>query len=150
MMRSQVSATELTRVYGEGETAVHALRGITTSFPSGQYAAIMGPSGAGKSTLLNLVGCLDRPTSGSYLLDGAEVAGMDDDALSAVRQRKIGFVFQTFHLVPRLTAAENVELPMVFAGIPPVERRERAEQVAPTAGHASSAARRARRAGRRR
>jgi putative ABC transport system ATP-binding protein len=116
----------VSRAFAVGEATVLALRDVTLTIEAGAYVSVMGPSGSGKSTLLHLVGCLDRPTSGSYRLDGVEVAGMDDDALSSVRQRKIGFVFQTFHLVPRLTAQENVELPMVFAGIPPAERRERA------------------------
>src|SRR5437867_12722224 len=88
----------------------------------------MGPSGSGKSTLLNILGCLERPTSGSYVLDGSEVAGLDEEELSLVRRHKIGFVFQVFHLVPRLTALENVELPMLFAGVPPKERAEKARR----------------------
>ncbi len=110
-----------------GDSVVRALRGVSLTIPDGDYCSIMGPSGSGKSTLLNLLGCLDRPTSGTYRLDGVDVASLDDDALSAIRGHRIGFVFQFYHLVPRLTAAANVELPMIFAGI---ERRERADRVA--------------------
>jgi putative ABC transport system ATP-binding protein len=106
---------------------VHALRGIDLAVPDGEYLSVMGPSGSGKSTLLNLVGCLDRPSSGSYRLNGQEVGELDDVALSRIRRHKIGFVFQAFHMVPRLTAKANVELPMVFAGFPPEERARRAE-----------------------
>ncbi len=109
-----------------GEETVRALRGIDLTIPDGDYCSIMGPSGSGKSTLLNILGCLDRPTAGSYRLDGEEVARLDDEALSRIRGHRIGFVFQFYHLVPRLTAAGNVELPMVFAGI---DRHERAERV---------------------
>ena len=115
------------REFRVGGRPVHALRAIDLTIPDGDYCSIMGPSGSGKSTLLNILGCLDRPTTGSYRLDGREVAKLDDDALSHVRRHRIGFVFQFYHLVPRLTAAGNVELPMIFAG---VERRERAARVA--------------------
>ena len=115
------------RAYDVGGRPVHALRGIDLTIAAGEYISVMGPSGSGKSTLLNLLGCLDRPTSGSYVLDGQEVARLGEAALSLVRRHRIGFVFQSFHLVPRLTAAGNVELPMVFAG---VDRAERAERVA--------------------
>ena len=117
----------ITRTFQVGGRPVHALRGIDLDIPAGDYVAVMGPSGSGKSTLLHLLGCLDRPTAGSYLLDGREVAHLDEGALSEVRRHKIGFVFQSFHLVPRLTAAGNVELPMIFAG---VERAERSRRVA--------------------
>jgi len=115
----------VSRVYQVGETIVRALDDVSEHIGAGEHVAIMGPSGSGKSTLLNVIGCLDRPTSGSYVLDGREVSGLDDGALTAVRRDVIGFVFQSFHLVPRLTAAENVELPMVFAGVPRAERRDR-------------------------
>ena len=108
---------------------MHALRGINLSVADGEYLSIMGPSGSGKSTLLNIIGCLDRPSSGSYRLDGREVARLDEQDLTLVRRHKIGFIFQAFHLVPRLTAAENVELPMVFAGIDRAERARRAKRV---------------------
>jgi putative ABC transport system ATP-binding protein len=114
-----VSTTELRRVYGEGETAVHALRGVTVGFPSGQFAAIMGPSGSGKSTLMHLLAGLDRPTAGSVVVDGAEVANLDDKALTRLRRDRLGFVFQAFNLVPVLTAEENILLPLTLAGKKP-------------------------------
>jgi putative ABC transport system ATP-binding protein len=117
--RPIVSTTELRRVYGEGETAVHALRGITTSFPSGQFAAIMGPSGSGKSTLMHLLAGLDRPTAGSVVVEGSEVANLDDKALTRLRRDRLGFVFQAFNLVPVLTAEENILLPLTLAGKKP-------------------------------
>jgi putative ABC transport system ATP-binding protein len=115
----------VSRVFRVGESEVHALDDVCEHIARGEHVAIMGPSGSGKSTLLNVVGCLDRPSSGSYLLDDREVAELDDSALTLARQRLIGFVFQSFHLVPRMTAAENVELPMVFADVERAERRER-------------------------
>jgi len=116
----------ISRVYHVGGRPVHALHDIDLTIPAGEYVSVMGPSGSGKSTLLNLLGCLDRPTSGAYRLDGRDVAGLDELELSLVRRHKIGFVFQSFHLVPRLSAAQNVELPMIFAG---VERHERTKRV---------------------
>jgi putative ABC transport system ATP-binding protein len=115
------------RTYEMGDETLHALRAVTEEIADGDHVAIMGPSGSGKSTLLNIIGCLDSPTRGRYQLDGREVASLDSDELADVRLHRIGFVFQSFHLVPRLSALENVELPMVFAGIPPSERRKRAE-----------------------
>jgi putative ABC transport system ATP-binding protein len=117
----------VTRRFEVGGRPLYALKGIDLTIRDGEYVSIMGPSGSGKSTLLNIIGCLDRPTSGSYRLDGREVSELSEAVLSRIRGRTIGFVFQMFHLVPRLTAAENVELPMLFAGI---ERRERARRVA--------------------
>jgi putative ABC transport system ATP-binding protein len=117
--RPIVSTSELRRVYGEGETAVHALRGVTTSFPSGQFAAIMGPSGSGKSTLMHLLAGLDRPTAGSVVVDGSELANLDDKALTRLRRDRLGFVFQAFNLVPVLTAEENILLPLTLAGRKP-------------------------------
>ena len=113
-----ISLTGITRNYEVGGRPVNALRGIDLEIAKGDYLAVMGPSGSGKSTLLNLLGCLDRPTAGSYVLDGREVAGLTDEELTQVRRHKIGFVFQVFHLVPRLTALDNVALPMMFAGVP--------------------------------
>jgi len=122
-----IELTGISRVFHVGGRPVHALRDLDLTIATGEYVAVMGPSGSGKSTLLHLLGCLDRPTSGSYRLDGRDVAGLDEAELSRVRRHKIGFVFQSFHLVSRLTAMQNVELPMIFAG---VERRQRAERVA--------------------
>jgi putative ABC transport system ATP-binding protein len=119
MSRPIVSTAELRRVYGEGETAVHALRGVTTAFPSGQFAAIMGPSGSGKSTLMHLLAGLDRPTAGSVVVDGSELANLDDKALTRLRRDRFGFVFQAFNLVPVLTAEENILLPLTLAGRKP-------------------------------
>jgi len=116
----------ISRTFEVGGEAVHALVDVNETIPQGEHLAIMGPSGSGKSTLLNILGCLDRPDRGTYELAGRDVARLDESELSLVRRHTIGFVFQFFHLVPRLTALENVELPMVFAGIPPAERRERA------------------------
>ncbi|MEA2599970.1 MAG: putative transport system ATP-binding protein [Acidobacteriota bacterium] len=115
----------ITRTYRLGGQPVHALVDVTEQVRTGEHVAIMGPSGSGKSTLLNILGCLDRPDAGEYWLDEREVAKLSDEELTAVRRNLIGFVFQSFHLVPRLTAAENVELPMVFAGLSRTERRER-------------------------
>jgi len=116
----------ITKVYGEEPYAVHALRGVTLSIARGEFVAIMGPSGSGKSTFMHLLGCLDRPTSGSYRLGGVEVAGLSRDQLALIRGRQIGFVFQSFNLLARTTALENVELPMLYAGIPLRARVERA------------------------
>ena len=115
----------LSRHFQVGDQVVRALQDVNLVIPDGDYLALMGPSGSGKSTLLHILGCLDRPTAGSYFLDGREVGSLPEVDLAAVRSRKIGFVFQFFHLVPRLTAAGNVELPMVLAGVRPAERRER-------------------------
>jgi putative ABC transport system ATP-binding protein len=115
------------RVFKVGDEEVHALRDINLRFPDASYVALMGPSGSGKSTLLNILGLLDRPSSGRYLLDDLIATDLDDDAQSRARRHKIGFVFQSFHLVPRLSAAENVELPLVLAGVEPVRRREKVQ-----------------------
>jgi len=113
------------RVFRIGGEEVHALRGVTLEIAAGEYVSIMGPSGSGKSTLLNVVGLLDRPNAGRYELDGRDVTDLSDDEQARVRRERIGFVFQFFHLVPRLTAAQNIELPMVLAGIDPAERHAR-------------------------
>jgi putative ABC transport system ATP-binding protein len=123
-----IALSGISRTFEVGGRPVRALRGISLEIPQGEYVSIMGPSGSGKSTLLNILGCLDRPTSGSYLLEGREVARLSEVELSEVRRHKIGFIFQFFHLVPRLTAAENVELPMMFAGLDSKQRRELREE----------------------
>ncbi len=117
----------IARTFQVGGRPVRALHDIDLEIAAGDYVSIMGPSGSGKSTLLNLIGCLDRPSAGSYVLDGRETAGLSELELARVRRHKIGFVFQFFHLVPRLTAAQNVELPLMFAGVEARERRRRAE-----------------------
>jgi putative ABC transport system ATP-binding protein len=118
---------DLTKVYGEGDAAVHALRGVSLAVERGDYVAIMGTSGSGKSTLMNIIGCLDVPTSGTYLLDGTDVGALDERRLSILRNRKIGFIFQSFNLIPRMTALANVELPLAYGGVRPAERRRRAQ-----------------------
>ena len=120
---------KISRSFKVGDQQVTALRDIDLSIAAGDYVSIMGPSGSGKSTLLNLIGLLDRPTSGTYRLDGGNVTDLDDEQQAKVRSEKIGFVFQSFHLVPRLTAALNIELPLMLAGIPSGERRTRVAQL---------------------
>jgi putative ABC transport system ATP-binding protein len=117
-----IRAEDLWRTYIMGGEEIHALRGVTFEIPKGEYVAVMGPSGSGKSTLMNIVGCLDTPSRGTYVLRGKVVSQMNDDDLAAVRNREIGFVFQTFNLLPRATALHNVELPLVYAGVPREER----------------------------
>jgi len=121
-----IDIREITKVYQMGQEQVHALSGVNLGVERGEYVAIMGPSGSGKSTLMNLIGCLDTPTSGSYVLNGREVARMTDDELAAIRNQEIGFVFQTFNLLPRTNALQQVELPLVYSGLARKERRERA------------------------
>jgi putative ABC transport system ATP-binding protein len=116
----------VSKVYGQGENAVWALRQVSLTIAAGEYCAIMGASGSGKSTAMNIMGCLDRPTSGDYYLQGENVANYTDNQLAQVRNRQIGFVFQQFHLLPQLTALENVMLPLIYAGVPPAERQRRA------------------------
>jgi putative ABC transport system ATP-binding protein len=118
----------VSKVYGIGNTEVRALNGVSLVVEQGEYCAIMGASGSGKSTAMNIIGCLDRPTSGHYYLDGVDVSKLGDADLAGIRNLKIGFVFQQFHLLPQLTALENVMLPMVYAGIPGGERRDRATE----------------------
>jgi putative ABC transport system ATP-binding protein len=121
-----ITTNDLWKTYVMGSEEIHALRGVSINIEPGEYVAIMGPSGSGKSTLMNLVGCLDTPTKGSYMLNGKEVASMNDDELARIRNEEIGFVFQTFNLLPRATALHNVELPLVYAGVSSKDRQERA------------------------
>ncbi len=121
-----IDIRDITKFYDMGEERVRALDGVSLGVERGEYVGIMGPSGSGKSTLMNLIGCLDTPTSGSYVLNGREVARMTDDELAQIRNQEIGFVFQTFNLLPRTTALQQVELPLVYTGVPRKERHERA------------------------
>jgi putative ABC transport system ATP-binding protein len=125
-MQPVIRLEHICKTYGAGDTEVHALNEVSLIVNPGEYCAIMGPSGSGKSTAMNVIGCLDRPTSGSYYLDGVDVARLSDQELAHIRNRKIGFVFQQFHLLPQLSAVENVMLPMVYAGVPAQERKDRA------------------------
>ena len=128
MGRVVIDIENITKDYVMGEEIVRALRGVSLQIHTNEYIAVMGPSGSGKSTLMNMLGCLDTPTSGRYEFNGRNVADMDDDELAAIRNREIGFVFQTFNLLPRSTSLRNVELPLIYAGIDPETREERATQ----------------------
>jgi putative ABC transport system ATP-binding protein len=122
-----IETVDLWKTYVMGTEEIHALRGVSISIEPGEYVAIMGPSGSGKSTLMNLIGCLDTPSKGSYLLNGKQVSQMNDNELARIRNEEIGFVFQTFNLLPRATALHNVELPLVYAGVPAKDRQDRAK-----------------------
>ena len=124
-----IQARALRKTYHVGDQVVHALDGLDLDIGTNEYVALMGPSGSGKSTLMNMLGCLDSPTSGTYALNGQDVSRLEDDALADIRNREIGFVFQTFNLLPRYTALENVALPMVYAGYSKAERISRAQEV---------------------
>lgn len=125
-MKPVIQMNELRKVYRIGDQEIHALRGVSLSIEEGDFVAIMGPSGSGKSSMMNVIGCLDKPTSGEFFLDGYPISQAHDDDLAVIRNQKIGFVFQNFNLLPRTTALENVELPLLYAGVSPRERRERA------------------------
>jgi putative ABC transport system ATP-binding protein len=130
-----IDIRDVTKTYEMGaETIVHALAGVSLSIDGGDYVAIMGPSGSGKSTLMNLIGCLDTPTTGSYNLKGREISSMNDDELAQIRNKEIGFIFQTFNLLPRADAVQNVELPLVYSGLPRKERKLRAEKALDAVG----------------
>ena len=122
-----IETRDLWKTYIMGEEEIHALRGVSIQIERGEYVAIMGPSGSGKSTLMNLIGCLDTPSKGSYLLNGKQVSEMNDNELARIRNQEIGFVFQTFNLLPRASALQNVELPLVYAGIPARDRQKQAK-----------------------
>jgi putative ABC transport system ATP-binding protein len=123
-----IETRDLWKTYVMGEEEIHALRGVSVQIERGEYVAIMGPSGSGKSTLMNLIGCLDTPSKGSYLLNGKMVSEMNDNELARIRNQEIGFVFQTFNLLPRATALQNVELPLVYAGVSSKDRQVRAKE----------------------
>jgi putative ABC transport system ATP-binding protein len=129
-----IELRDITKVYQMGEVEVHALSGVSLEVEAGEMLAIMGPSGSGKSTVMNILGCLDQPTSGAYLLEEKDVGHLDDDRLAAIRNRKIGFVFQTFNLLARTTALENVMLPLVYAGVGGARRRKQAQRALESVG----------------
>jgi len=129
-----IELRDIAKVYQMGEVEVHALRGASLEVEAGEIMAIMGPSGSGKSTMMNIIGCLDQPTSGTYLLEDKDVSRLDDDQLATIRNRKIGFVFQTFNLLARTTALENVMLPLIYAGMGGAERRKQAQRALESVG----------------
>jgi putative ABC transport system ATP-binding protein len=139
-MARLIEARHLVKTYTMGDQAVHALRGVSLDIDAGEFVAIMGASGSGKSTLMNILGCLDQPTTGTYRLAGEAVEALPGDALASIRNRRIGFVFQQFNLLPRTSALENVELPMVYAGVKPSERHARAQASLARVGLAERAA----------
>ncbi|HVU80126.1 MAG TPA: ABC transporter ATP-binding protein [Candidatus Paceibacterota bacterium] len=129
-----IEIKDITKTYGSGDTALQALKGVSFTIEDGEFVAIMGPSGSGKSTLMHILGCLDTPTSGAYHLDGKDVSKLDDEALADIRKDKIGFVFQSFNLLPRTTVLRNVMLPLVYAGVGEEEREKRAMRSLKDAG----------------
>ena len=129
-----IRLVSVVKIYGTGEAAVQALRGVSLDVVKMDYVAIMGASGSGKSTMMNIIGCLDVPSEGEFLIDGIDTSSLDEQQLAVVRNRKIGFVFQAFNLIPRMTALANVELPLSYAGLKPAERRHRAEAALRLAG----------------
>lgn len=129
-----IELKDIVKTYQMGDSVVHALDHVSVSLDAGEFTSIVGPSGSGKSTMMNIIGCLDRPTSGQYFLDGKEIGGYNDDELAATRNQKIGFVFQNFNLLPRLSALLNVALPLVYAGVPEEERLERARKTLESVG----------------
>ncbi len=133
-MEDLISLTSVYKTYDMGPVQVKALDDVSVGIEKGGYVAIMGPSGSGKSTLMNLIGCLDTPTSGSYILKGREIARMDDDELARIRNKEIGFIFQTFNLLARTDALQNVELPLIYSGVPRKERRDRARRALEAVG----------------
>jgi putative ABC transport system ATP-binding protein len=129
-----IEASNITKTYAMGENETHALRGVSFTIKDGEFVAIMGPSGSGKSTLMHILGCLDTPTSGTYILDGNDVSKLSDDELATIRRDRIGFVFQSFNLLSRATVMRNVTLPLIYAGIPEAEREKRARKSLQSAG----------------
>ena len=132
--RPVIALRSVSKIYGEGDTVVRAVDGVDLVVERGDYVAVMGASGSGKSTLMNIIGCLDIPSRGRYLLDGVDIRKLDERRQAIIRNRKIGFIFQSFNLIPRTTALSNVELPMAYAGVPPAERRRRATAALGTVG----------------
>ncbi len=138
-MTAVVQVKDLFKIYKMGEVEVQAVRGINLDIEKANFTSIVGPSGCGKSTLMHILGCLDRPTSGKVYLDGTDISTLTDDELAYVRSRKIGFVFQTFNLLPKITAVENVELPLAYSGVPPQDRRKKAMSILEKVGLAARA-----------
>jgi len=134
METSLISVRGITKIYNSSKVQVHALRGVSLDIKQGEFVSIIGPSGSGKTTLMDILGCLSRPTSGTYSFEGSDINGLDDDMLAELRNKRIGFVFQTFNLLPRLSALQNVELPLIYGGVPSRERHRRAKEVLESVG----------------